>query len=63
MWLALIFSVFSCLWSRRILLLPLLSSSRTWPTPLSFHSPASWSKRYNLHLLLTGRCQCLSLMG
>lgn len=51
MWFALILRVFSCLWSSLMRWFSLFSSSLTCPTPLSFHSPAPWSKRYSLHLL------------
>lgn len=52
-WLALIFSVFSCLISMRTFLFSLCCSSFAMPMPLSFHSPLSWSKRYSLVLLHT----------
>mmetsp|Transcript_26389 Transcript_26389/g.67841 ORF Transcript_26389/g.67841 Transcript_26389/m.67841 type:complete len:202 (-) Transcript_26389:98-703(-) len=51
MWLARIFSVFSCLISSRIFLLSLFSSSLSCPTPRSFHSLASGSNLYSLHFI------------
>ena len=50
-WFALILSVFSSLIKSLTRCVSLSSSSFTLPVPLSFHSPASLSNRYNLHFL------------
>lgn len=51
MWLALIFRVFSCRISSRILPFSLCFSSFTTPRPRSFHSLLLASYLYSLHFL------------